>query len=1558
MSEYEDGDDFDTDVPLVDSFLDRSRLSSTDLLRGGRGATSISFDESSEEGRRLAKLQRGIEAMRFRGLSVLHQFQNIIDKQESCKNSIPVTVRNKAEDIIETFPLGRTLNPQGFCWAIAYAQNTPHEKELFERAKHCNVEPLDILRYYRYINEINPIHKLTRSKITEIEIDPNNHVNTSTTAVKVPVLAEPVISINSLERGLKSSNSCTIWVLKCDSIVPKWENHTSTEGNKTITYEVVDASDISSKSISSAKMCTITTVTVDRKGNKNTTIQKIYKFDRTIKTRSEMLTAGGKKGEKITLTAERFTEDVWECDSAETIASRFITNKLSLPTSLTKWDFEKSSGAETGFQSESYSILGGPYTNSYTSSVTVQRPSAIGSNKLFGGNLFIHTVLTITERFLYDPEDPATGSLSKQGQDLIIKDLVDQYELTNDEAITVALNTCVLDFSEVLRNPSKSKLTLRQATDLPFINASDTLYFLDHAYDVFTKTLLDTVATTKKDVDSTFKLIMQAQIFVNEPTTFDFVSSRIEEVRYTLEGSFTCERVDTLEMFNELEVDMDMPVASIGKYHKVANGVIIVPDTWVEDVSNESLRFFLRTSPSENRKKCREEDFADVLINERSIDGATTTFDVMLSAGNAVPISDLLHQFCRCLTRKPTNFVLKKRFGKGLFVISQVNFEEIIFTDAVMNQPFIRNFISIDERYGIHKKRGGVKLQLKRNPTSMDTVYASFVKKQVESGTDLEPRLFSEQVKKNEIIYSIQISGREEGEITFMKVVLEKCIQRMLKNYKSLFVPYYSAFVKNIKQVVPDPTVKSKIIKESAKSLKEYDPVLFKSGYSRLCQGEFQVELATEAELAKGKIDVMTFVKTADLNSQRKQFNYKCKNPTLFMGLKDNTNEDKDYRRDYPFIPCCFQTDQKKDKTSIRYKYESGELPFIERTAAKKRIDEEESFSNILFDPNNVKLKMPVLEADKIGKLESKIQDICNLTNPQALLGDVTYYRKGVSRSPRSVISCLIQTKRDLKQSRKHIDYINALKQMAKNNLCAQSGMNSNQALKVLEEDLFIDPIDWHQALCELFQVNIYIWKVEKRGNSTTVELVPPKFNRFLIQPSTRFVGSVVLVMTSGGEFSSLETPYHVEYLVERHVSPASGKQILRSCFVVENGVEHPLIRGFEECMKIQTISLTSNLIINNAEIVHQQEDSIGKIRSIVLLLKSKDINGKLIDVYTSPMLPFTIKKGLNNPVTVKLSLLEAKQIAQTVFGVNEAGCHSITQDGNVVGVQCLVGDHSIFVPCIPVQSYNTNENTTSVICPTDPNSPSLFKSYNKFIKISNCLKSFTTFLFSTLYSGKVSPYQFKDQVQAFINDHTVVIPNYEYTITSRVLSLSQSSFVQNTRKVIFTSESCRTRVISNLQQDTIYRPEAIFDYQFLKYIPDFYTSASDFRVGTQFSVYQTFLSFKQSRENYKNVIYPILGTFQPLSGGSMFFQNDEVEGGCMFACMPHLTMWDAIRSLGLNSTTDCFRVYSISDDEVNFVDCVAKDNVLYTSKANPIGWIACSKSEDSIVYYTMTKTF
>ena len=1526
MFTFEEGEDFDVDVPLEDSFLDRSRLSSSDLLRGGRGATTISFDETTEEGRKLAKLQRTMDAMRFRGISVLHQFQNIIDKQEACKNSIPYPIRTKAEDIIESFQLGRTINPQGFCWAIAYVQNNPYEKELFERAKHCNIEPLDILRYYRYISNSS---KLYRPKITQIEIDPNKHVNTSSNPVKIPTITDTPLKASSTP-----SSTCTIFVARCSSIVPKWESNVIQEKNKTIEYVVVEE-----PSFPQGKKCTITTTIPGSKSKP--IVEDIYQFERT-----------NRKGEKTLFTGSKYTENIWECDSAETIARRFINTTIKLPYDLTSWEFQKSTTVETGFVSERYTVSGGPYETPYTTEVDVQRPSALGSNKLFQSTFFIKTALTVTERFLYDPEDPTTGELSVEGQNQIVKELMETFDLERESAIAVALNTSMLDFIDVIKNPVKSKLTLQQAGPLPYLKQEETLYFLekDRAYDKATNVMLQSLKADTDHVNSTLDILSQAQTFVKSPTELNFISSRIEEVRYTLEGSFVCERVDTLELFNEMQVDMDVPVASVGKYHKVANGVISVPDEWVEDVSNETLRFFMRTAESENRKKCKAEDFADVLVIEKTISGATTTFDVLLSAGNAVPITELLHQFCLCLKRKPTNFTLKKRFGKGLFVMSQLNFEEIIFQDAVMNQPFIRNFITIDERYGIHKKRGGLKLQLKRNPTATDTVYASLIKKKVESGTDLEPRLFSEQVKKNELIYSIQISGREEGEITFMKFILEKCIQRMLDNYKQQFVPYYGSIVSNLKQVVPDPTVKQKIITESVKSLKEIDPVLFKSGYSRLCQGDFQVELATDSDQKSKRMDTMVFVRDADLNDQRKQFVYKCKNPSLFIGLKDNTNEDKQYRKDYPFIPCCFETNQKEEVTSLRYKYEKGTLPFVERQAKQKGLDENEVFGDILFKEMELKLKMPVLEADKIGKLEQKIVDVCNLSNSKALLGEVSYFRKGVVRSPRSVISCLIHIKRDLKQPRFHRHYVNLLRDFALANTCAQSGMNTNQALKILTEDNFINPIDWHQALCEIFQVNIYIWKVEKKGNATFVDLVPPKFNRFIIKPPQRFRDSVVLVMTSGGEFSSLNEPYHVEYLVERHLSSTSGKQILRSVF----DQDHPLIRGLENCLSIQNKSYDFKVTCKSCKILHQSEDSVGKIRSFVLQTKE----GKKVQVSCSPIVPFSdVSKSSDVKVkTDTLTITEAKALLEKEFGCAESEIVLVNDNGKCIGAQCLSNEVTLFIPCIVTDLFGVKSTTSSVVAPTVPTTSSLFQSYNLYIKIANCLKHFTAYLFSMIYSANVNPFSFKDKVEEFVKEHTMIDEKHQYSIESRLLTLEQTAYVKNKTKVIFTSESVRTRIVSNLKQDCIYRPESIFDIQYLKYIPDFYSSAADFKQGTQFTVYQTFLSYKQSRDQYKNIIYPILGTFQPRSVGSTFFTNSGVEAGRMFYCVPHSTIWDAIAYLGIPQGV-AMRVYSISDDVIFYQDLAHKDNTLQLVEGNPRYWLAIGKNEDQTFYYTLVST-
>ena len=276
-------------------------------------------------------------------------------------------------------------------------------------------------------------------------------------------------------------------------------------------------------------------------------------------------------------------------------------------------------------------------------------------------------------------------------------------------------------------------------------------------------------------------------------------------------------------------------------------------------------------------------------------------------------MNSLLTKFLELLPYKPEEMTVKKEFGKGLFILTEFPFYEDLFYDYSLNDPYVREIINIDEKYKIHKIRGGLKFSMNLN--SLDSNYTlrcSMKQKTVEKSTELEVKYFPKLVNVGTEISVFQISGTLSNSlINYYKHMLINIFYYIQKTYYQQYINYYCLKVQNI---ISNINIKPKQIITKQLALKDIVPDLFLAGYVRSCSYPPSIITDDQKEDINYKNkDIMTYPKNSSIR-------YVCDKDKkkIYPGLRINDMENSEI---YPAIPCCYQ-DLQDVPGSIRYKYE------------------------------------------------------------------------------------------------------------------------------------------------------------------------------------------------------------------------------------------------------------------------------------------------------------------------------------------------------------------------------------------------------------------------------------------------------------------------------------------------------------------------------------------------------------------------------------------------------------------------------------------------------------
>ena len=880
---------------------------------------------------------------------------------------------------------------------------------------------------------------------------------------------------------------------------------------------------------------------------------------------------------------------------------------------------------------------------------------------------------------------------------------------------------------------------------------------------------------------------------------------------------------DEFELFNSSNLSRDVPMMYISGFYKILKS-FVCPKEWLDLTSkqpNNTLVLFVL-----NRYNEPEKNFETPSSNNYSlikIRVAKNTIEIKISSKvedynikRDLKEEQLLTRICYALNiQNIINQMDCKIYPENIkanFFIPKQIIEKLIYYDVVMNTKIISSFMTVNERYRIYTKKGGVQtiFSLDAEDTKSSQVFSI----QTLITTPPLKKILGPSVSVGDYVVEVKVNkAKDITSIETLQTFLSYLIE-IYKEEKQNIVSFYERYTENFKkenELVDNLENKKKIVSEMKEpKLRDYDPDLFVPGYPKKCNKSPKIIDEKEAKRKiQEDIDIMKY----PLYDEFKVHYYSCENQ-------------KGAKHPYPgliktdisphLLPCCFDVDQLKKKSSERYIYEN-------------QISQEDVPKILKTKKIKIYKTSRVLTEEGVGNLASDINQLLRLID-----GGNLYIRKNVPLGPRSVILAIATALgiKELDSVQKREEYIDSkIKEMIKiidKNIGFQNAYSySPVTLKqfLMQKQKFVDIHIFHTILEEVFKCNILFFVHNQTFPNGT--LSSPYFmnNLLLNRHKHDFKNFVVLYETTGTKIENLEYP-HYEVVTKFVIK--EKKQI--TTFVKSDIVIKELVNIYKQ-MYIPSGNLTQSIISNvsfNSKIVGQQTDYFGKTR-IIKFSSGINIVTQPIDSLSYSLIESDLLSFQFSPATLENALeFVKKESIESSF---------VKISSYIVGLRCYK-NFNFYIPIIPTKqpdelnlqkSEDKNLISVSFIQPE-----SQIDTFIKFERISRHLLSHVLYIFSQYLSKNnisLSSENLIYTIESFFDDKMRIDKNTNESIYENIPRnfLDEKTFIRG-GKILVTSEELSKKLLYSILIESKKGYRSIINYKNLKFVPNYYKNIRDFR--------------------------------------------------------------------------------------------------------------------------------
>lgn len=422
------------------------------------------------------------------------------------------------------------------------------------------------------------------------------------------------------------------------------------------------------------------------------------------------------------------------------------------------------------------------------------------------------------------------------------------------------------------------------------------------------------------------------------------------------------------------------------------------------------------------RSSSKQEDTANVFVYSSADDTVECEFEGSVLVDDGSVIAALVTQ---ALSIDDDNIRVTQVGVQGSYFFVGYTIDRYIFPEFVMNNAAVSAQISLGE-FTVASRTGPTRVYFPAKK-----VTATIAAKTVTVGTSDYTHVSNFASAGDRYIRLFVSRAATDSDADGFADAMSRILNAYISNYDSLYKIY--------KTYIPG-FVRTNLDRQfSAPESRGLDPLLFVANYSRVCP---HIPTLSDSATAQQRDDgtAIEFPKGSD------QW-YVCLDPEYrYPGVRENTLTNAEL---YPYIPCCFKTDQRTKPKFRKYYME----------------DDEQTLQIRLITTDKL------LAPDFFGVLPPLVNDLFLSLDPNNV-----YVRYGVSQTLHSFIDCVsLATSKHVARAR-----IPSVVNLA---LCAQENpglLISEIEARVKDPGTYFSPRHYIRLLEEVFGVNIYIF--DKNG--------------------------------------------------------------------------------------------------------------------------------------------------------------------------------------------------------------------------------------------------------------------------------------------------------------------------------------------------------------------------------------------------------------------------------------------------------------------------------------------
>lgn len=610
---------------------------------------------------------------------------------------------------------------------------------------------------------------------------------------------------------------------------------------------------------------------------------------------------------------------------------------------------------------------------------------------------------------------------------------------------------------------------------------------------------------------------------------------------------------------------------------------------------------------------------------------------------------------------------------RGGFNIYNIHLTQAIFYDFLLNNV-VKDFMYINESSDIAEEKHHTTINFSpleiAKPTIKFVLYQKITANEIKISNNLIPA-------NTPYVTVLASKSKTQSSMYQLLNILTRVFTIYLADKASIEEFYTSTLPESLKELKPirEKIISSKRKKYTVKTelLRAY-PELFLPNYSKKCKTQEYLDIVPEDEVEELKNETFIF-KGKEYNKQVLEYppeyfpgDYKriyltCNSENYpFIGVVLNKLDNKDK---FPYIPCCFDTNQLAKKGSLAKFYKGPREQKTTTTAI-------------------IKTKKLLPEAG-IGELPTELEEFIKLVS------DNKFLRLGTIRDNNSLIHAVlsaIDPKYDKYQKDKKIkEALKVRKSLIKYAPVVKQELYDktlDEIIKmILDENVYFDPLLFYRLLEEHFNISIYVFYRNK--DTDKVELLLPRHKIFYAKYLREL--ETVLVYESWGPNTFNLTHPHCEIIAE------FKNEIYIKKF--PTSINNFLYNTFIQMYKTRTLSISDNEgeFVENAYNLDMTKTIFNYLKLITSGIK---ILGQYIDVFGKQRalicsyvnVKFTIIFPPSQPTALqiinKIEIADYKTIKR-LFGHPYA--YSMSND--VLDGMWYSGDkikYYLYIPIIPIK--------------------------------------------------------------------------------------------------------------------------------------------------------------------------------------------------------------------------------------------------------------------------------